>query len=145
MTMTGTGMDPYRCTGKSCRHSCDITLDDCEKAIIALRVAAFDPTGGPCVGEYVRFADGVMRRISYVWPERVQISDSGSFYLDEGYMSFSGSLYPFVPTKTLTLAEETREASVWFFYHDYWTPPKDIYATVPVRVRLTSTKSAGSR
>jgi hypothetical protein len=143
MTSTEEEMNPYRCTGESC-DSGDITFDECEKAIIALRVAAFDSTEGPCVGECVRFADGVMRRISYVWPDRVQISDSGSFCLGEDYASVSESLYPSVPTATLTLTEETREASAWFFNHDWWTAPKDIYVTLPVRVWISSARGGDS-
>jgi hypothetical protein len=42
-----------------------MALDDRDKAILAARVAAFDSTEGPRVGDYVRFADGVTRRISY--------------------------------------------------------------------------------
>jgi hypothetical protein len=88
-----------------------MALDDRDKAILAARVAAFDPTEGPRVGDYVCFADGVTRRISYVWPDDIQTSDDGSFYLGKGYMSFSGVLYTHMPTETLTLTKGTRDAS----------------------------------
>jgi hypothetical protein len=34
-------------------------------------------------------------------------------------MSFSGRLYNSVPTDTLTLTEDTRNASTWFFHHNH--------------------------
>ncbi len=75
-------------------------LDDRDHAIIASRLAAFDEEPDVRVGDYVDFADGVSRRVSHVFPREwgddygVQTSDGGSFYLDEGFVSFSGSLYP---------------------------------------------------
>lgn len=116
-------------------------LDDRDKAILAMRVAAFDPMDCPRVGDYVDFADGVTRQISYVWPDDVQTSDGGSFYLGEGYMSFSGSLYTSVPTETLTLTESTRKASAWFFRHDYWAAQNGVHVPVLMRVWMCSAKA----
>jgi hypothetical protein len=113
-------------------------LDDRDKAILAARVAAFDSTEGPRVGDYVRFADGVTRRISWVWPDDIQTSDGGSFYLGEGYMSFSGALYTSVPTETLTLTKETGDASAWFFHHDDWKAHNDVHVRVSVRAWISS-------
>jgi hypothetical protein len=110
------------------------TFDDRDATILAKRVAAFDPTEGPREGDYVEFSDGVTRRISYVWPSAVQTSDSGSFYLGNGYMSFSGGLYSTVPTETLTLTDAVREAWAWFFHHDQREAHNSIHVRVPVRV-----------
>jgi hypothetical protein len=119
-----------------------IPLDARDAAILAARVAAFDPTEGPRVGDYVHFIDGVKRQISYEWPDGVQTSDGGSFYLGEGYMSFSGGLYTSVPTETLTLMEgTTREASAWFFHHDRWTAHNAVHVRVSVRVWMSSAKA----
>jgi hypothetical protein len=116
----------------------DLALDDRDKAILAVRVAAFNSTEGPRVGDYVRFADGVTRRISYVWPDGIQTSDGGSFYLGNGCMSFSGTLYTHVPTETLTLTKETRDASAWFFHHDLWEAHNSVHVHVSVRVWISS-------
>jgi hypothetical protein len=116
-------------------------LDDRDQAILSARVAAFDPTEGPREGDYVDFADGVTRWISYVWPNDVQTSDDGSFYLGDGYMSFSGALYMPVPTKTLTLTETTREASAWFFHHDHRTAHNGVDVRVSMRVWISSAKA----
>lgn len=137
--MTKAETKPVRRTWSAGR---DIPLDDRDAAILAARVAAFDPVEGPRVGDYVHFNDGVTRQISYVWPDSVQTSDGGSFYLGKGYMSFSGGLYTAVPTETLTLVEGvTREAGAWFFHHDHWTAHNDVHVRVPVRVWMSSAKA----
>jgi hypothetical protein len=117
-----------------------MALDKKDQEILAARVAAFDPTEGPRVGDYVEFADGIIRLISHVWADDaewrggVQTSDGGSFYLGDGYMSFSGGLYMSVPHESLTLTEDTRETRVWFFHHDYHTAHNGIDALITMRV-----------
>jgi hypothetical protein len=119
-----------------------MTLDDRDQAILAARVAAFDPTEGPREGDYVDFADGVTRQISYVCPDGVQTSDNGRFYLGKGYLSFSGGHYGAVPTETLTLIEGvTREAWAWFFHHDHRVAHNDIDVRVLMRVWISSAKA----
>jgi hypothetical protein len=99
-------------------------LDDRDIAIIHRRLDAFDERTGPRVGDYVRFADGVLRRISYHWTDGTgwdggcQSSDGGSFHLNDGGCSFSGSLYSTVPTESLTLTDERRDGRAWIFHHD---------------------------
>ena len=117
------------------------SFDDRDAAIFAARVAAFDPAGGPCVGDYVEFIDGVTRQVSHVWPDGVQTSDGGSFYLGNGCMSFSGGLYPTVPIETLTLTDDVRETLAWFFHHDEWTAGNSVYMPVPMRVWKSTAKS----
>lgn len=117
------------------------TLDQRDQDILTHRIAAFNAVEGPHVGDYVAFADGVTRRISHIWPDGVQTSDDGSFYLGEGYMSFSGSLYVSVPTETLTLTDETCEAGAWFFHHNHHTAHNGINVIVPVRVWTSTAKA----
>jgi hypothetical protein len=65
-------------------------LDARDTEILAQRIYAFEQVTGPRVGDYVRFADDVTRRISYIWRDEhdqafnVQTSDGGSFYLGNG-------------------------------------------------------------
>ena len=118
----------------------EMVLDERDRAIFAARVAQFDPTEGPRVGDHVDFTDGVSRLISYVWGDGtdeldgVQTSDGGSFYLGDGYMSFSGSLYICVPHDTLTLTEETRATVAWFFHHDWHSRDNGVDVKVAMRV-----------
>lgn len=77
------------------------------------------------VGDFVRFADGVARRVSYIWTDEhgeifsVQTSGGGSFYLADGFVSFSGSLYHGVPFESLTDTGDRHDGDVWFFHHDF--------------------------
>jgi hypothetical protein len=90
---------------------------------------------GPLVGDYVIFADGVMRRVSYIWPESVQTSDGGSYYLSgDGHMSMSGNLYTSVPLETLTDTGTTRPAYAWIFHHGWAQASNGVHFTIPVRV-----------
>lgn len=114
--------------------------DERDDAILAERVAALDAVEGPRVGDFVRFNEGTVRRISYIWRDEhetafnVQTSDGGSFYLGNGYVSMSGSLYSGVKLDTLTLTDETRTGSVWFFHHDMAGQDRGVGARMTFRV-----------
>jgi len=98
-------------------------FDERDEAIRQRRIALLNRREGPRCGDYVEFADGVVRRVSHVWcfePDGyVQTSTDGSFYLGDGHVSFSGALFPGVSSDTLTKTEQTRPGHVWFFHHDY--------------------------
>ena len=74
-------------------------LDLHDSEILNARVTRLLYVESPKQGDFVRFADVVLRRISHVWldengsPDSIQTSDGGSFYLGDGYLSFSGSLF----------------------------------------------------
>lgn len=114
-------------------------FDDKDAAILTERVATLDAVSGPRVGDYVIFLDGTERRISHIWgdgqsTDSVQTSDGGSYYLGNGYVSMSGSLYSGVKPETLMDTGEKRDGSVWFFHHDYATAGGRVYTTMPFRV-----------
>lgn len=122
-------------------------LDARNQEILAQREALRDAIEGPRVGDFVRFADGILRRISHIWDfadgcdAMVQTSDGGSFYLGDGSMSFSGSLYSSVNVRTLTLTEETRTGGAWFFHHDWPEAHNGIDVALTCRV-YTCTENA---
>src|SRR5438309_10692209 len=103
------------------------TFDERDEAILCERTEALNKRDGPRIGDFVIFADGIERRISYIWgfenqdgfwsarPDSVQTSDGGSYYLGEGYVSMSGSLYTSVPIGTLADTGERKAGQVWFF------------------------------
>ncbi len=116
-------------------------LDERDLAIIAERFLLLEREVGPRCGDHVDFADGVSRRISHVYSREqwgsewgVQTSDGGSWYLGEGFVSFSGSLFPTVPGGSLTLTDVERVGSVWIFHHDRWCAFNGVDAVVPFRV-----------
>jgi hypothetical protein len=109
-------------------------LDARDQEILAGRVEKLNEQEGVRVGDYVLFADVVLRRVSYDWGDSVQTSDGGSYYLGNGYVSMSGSLYTSVPKESLHLTEEVLEGDVWFFHHDWRTAHNGISALVKFRV-----------
>jgi hypothetical protein len=114
--------------------------DTQDAALIADRMAALKARKGPQVGEFVRFADGTMRRISYHWTDDagwdggVQTSDGGSFHLGEYGISFSGSLYSTIPTDELKPTDETLPGSVWVFHHGFPGAGRGVDTRVDMRV-----------
>jgi hypothetical protein len=126
-------------------------FDERDAAILAARQVALDANTGPRVGDFVIFADDIMRRISHIWKfdaddsgpaiHDVQTSDGGSWYLAEGYCSFSGTLYRSVGASTLTDTGETSEGSVWFFHHDFSQAHNGVIARARFRVYRCSEKA----
>lgn len=94
----------------------------------------------PAVGEWVRLADGTMRRVSHVWdwgdgPESIQTSDGGSWHLHgSGTVSFSGSLHPGIKPDTLTLTGEQLPGWVWIWHHGYAAAHNGVDVRVSFRV-----------
>ena len=120
------------------------TLDERDRQIMWERRDSIELIDGPRCGDYVEFADGTTRRVSHVWGEDwgedsgVQTSDGGSFYLGNGYVSFSGGLYRMVKMGTLTLTGERRPGRAWFLHHDWATRDNGVGVTIPFRVYTCS-------
>lgn len=114
--------------------------DTTDTALVAARVAAMDARPGPRVGDFVRFACGTVRRISYHWKSAmgwdggIQTSDTGSFHLGEHGVSFSGSLYRCVPINSLTETDERRDGAVWIFHHGFARAHSAVHFEVLFRV-----------
>lgn len=92
------------------------------------RTTLRDGQTGPRVGDYVLFPDDMPRdglyeryieRISHDWGDGVQTSPGGSWYLGDGFASFSGSLNSTIPKARLEDTGETKLGSFWFFKGDY--------------------------
>lgn len=138
--LTVDGLDEFR------RNHVELQLDarDAETAIE--RMAQRDDSADyPKVGDFVRFSDGTMRRISCHWTDGTgwdggcQTSDlyglhSGRYYLGDGYCNFSGGLHPAVPTEQLKPTDEFMLGAVWMFRHDHWTAHNGVDFTVPFPV-----------
>ena len=115
-------------------------LDKIDSKILKARQAAFlrRRRREPKQGDFVRFADGVLRRIAHVWTDsngdvvsvQTSYSNDSSFYLGLGYMEFSGSLYPGVPPETLKRTKERMPGSCWFFHHDFARAHNGVYVKV---------------
>lgn len=112
-------------------------LDDRDRAILEARRAQLDTIPGPRVGDWVHFSDGTERRISHDWGDEVQTSDGrygSSFYLGNGYASFSGGLYGVTAKTALVDTGKTRSGTCWIFHHDYQTAGGGVDTFIPFRV-----------
>ena len=116
-------------------------IDERDARIALDRWRHLDLIDGPRVGDFVEFADGRTRRVSFLTPDEwlpeidsVQTSDGGSFYLSGSYVSFSGSLYQGVPRSALELTYERRPGDCWIFHHDQWGAGNGVPVVVPWRV-----------
>lgn len=109
-------------------------LDDRDAAILAKRWRMLDEVESIRCGDFVSFADGVLRRASHLWDDSVQTSDGGRYYLGEGHISMSGSLHDGVSRQTLTRTSEYRLATVWFFHHNQRRSHNGVDVQIPFRV-----------
>jgi hypothetical protein len=111
-----------------------MNLDAKDIQILNDRLATRYQEKGPQVGDVVYFPDGSRRRFSHDWGDVIQTSFGGSFYLGNGYTSYSGGLERAKPVQNMINTGKTEEANFWFFHHDY--PVKDggvdVKALVPV-------------
>jgi hypothetical protein len=81
---------------------------------------------GPMVGDFVDMPDGSRRRFTHDWGDSIQTtcgpahpcSNDQSFYLGEGFASFSGSLDPAIRKCKLAPAGEYAVGRFWFFHHE---------------------------
>lgn len=114
-----------------------------DEEILAARRAALDEVTGPRIGDYVVFTDGVTRRFAHDWgtDNGIQTCDGGSFYLGDGYVSMSGSLYGKIPHSSLTLTEQVHDGSVWFFHEDWAKAHNAVHVKIPFRIYTTTLTS----
>ena len=120
-----------------------IRISERDHAILQDNVIVYDKAKGPRVGDFIRFSDNVMHRFSHHWGDSIQTSkiDSGSFYFDRGWASFSGSLDPAIDINEIHETSETRLGRVWFFHHGFAHAHSAVYAVVPFRVYETDMPS----
>ena len=109
--------------------------------LLERRIRLRDEDTGPRIGDFViphcSFATGKERteRIAHDWGDLgVQTAPGGSFYLGEGFVSFSGALNPMISTALLDPTGEIREGWFWFFSRDLRKARNGVKAQAPCRV-----------
>jgi hypothetical protein len=121
------------------------TKDEQDNAIAEERQAAFLNRQEIKSGDFIRFPDGTLKRVAHVWkdendkPESIQptMYEAGrdwSFYLGEGWMSFSGSLNTGIAASHFRKTDELMQGTCWFFHHDYATAGGAVYYKINCRV-----------
>jgi hypothetical protein len=116
-------------------------FDARDAGILAEREQLFNQNQGPRVGDFLRVPDGVLR-FTHDWGDSIQTTvgakhpcyGDGSFYLSDGYASFSGSLDPAIDKTKLRDTGETLEGSFWFFHHNQACAENGVYFKLPCRV-----------
>jgi len=114
--------------------------------LLRKRVKMYNRKKGPRVGDWVRLNNGVMTRFTYDWGiheredlgiqigDRERAGDCGSFFLGDGYCSYSGSLDPCILRKNLRRTNKMKEGRVWFFHLNHWCADNGINFKVKFRV-----------
>lgn len=113
--------------------------DERDLEILKRREQMLNERTGPRVGDWVYLkGENEPRRFTYDWGDSIQVGHStgecGSFYLGEGYVSYSGSLDPSVSKDSLVELDETRPGNVWFFHHDHMSAHNGVNHTMAFRV-----------
>lgn len=116
-------------------------FDNVDAAILAEREKLFNAVEGPRVGDFLRTPDGMLR-FTHDWGEDIQTTvrakhpcyGDASFYLSEGYASFSGSLDSAISKTLLRDTGEKQDGSFWFFHHGWVTAENGVYFKMPCRI-----------
>lgn len=88
-------------------------------AIFNERVAAYDKKPGARVGDYLILPYGLCTRFTHKWDDHIQTGgNSSSFYLGNGYISYSGGLDSGVKLSDIELTDEVKSGMIWFFDKD---------------------------
>jgi len=111
-------------------------FDERDAAIRAERLIEWQARSGPRVGDFVRLANGELRRFAHHWGDSIQPTSKGggSFYFFGSGMSMSGGLDPAIPIERIVDTGETRDGWCWFFHHGFSGAHRGVDFTVPCRV-----------
>lgn len=121
-------------------------LDAVDADILEARKAALSDTCEVIVGDWLRFDDGRMERVTHIWPAdwhedeiaRAQTTHpkfgGGSFYLGRTACSYSGALDGGIKVDRFTFSGEMKPGPVWFFHHDSHRAHNGVNVEIPFRV-----------
>lgn len=110
-------------------------IDSAEKNLSILRrnMKAYDEREGPRVGDFLELPYGMMTRFTHAWDDGIQLG-WGSFYLGEGYCSYSGSLEPSIPYEAILPTDKKEMGAVWFFHQGSSGGGRGVYFKAAFRV-----------
>lgn len=96
-------------------------FDEKDAFLLAEKIRLREKIPGPRIGDYVFLKNGSLHRFTHEWDESIQTAPAGngSFYLGNGYASYSGGLDPAIPKDKLELIPyQEMNGRFWFFHHD---------------------------
>ena len=117
------------------------TFDTLDAEILVKREKLFNELEGPRVGDFLSTPEGMLR-FTHDWGDEIQTTvrpshpcnGDASFYLSEGYVSFSGSLNPSIKKNLLEDTGEKQDGSFWFFHHNFAGAGRGVHFRIPCRV-----------
>lgn len=93
--------------------------------ILLTRYTALNKQQGARVGDFLKLTPPDPRcpnytRFTHDWGDTIQTGGTvgGSYYLANGFLSYSGGLDPGIATADLILTDEVKDGHVWFFDED---------------------------
>jgi len=100
------------------------------------RVEALNKITTPRVGDFLKLPYGLYTRFTHEWDDSIQTggSEHGSYYLGDGYCSYSGGLDSGVKFKDIQPTSETKEGKVWFFDKNMSGADRGVDFKIPFRV-----------
>jgi hypothetical protein len=107
------------------------------QGILKERIEAYNKKEGLRVGDYVIDLDGTVSRVTHIYSDgdfQAGGSKEGSFYLGNGYCSYSGSLNSCKDIKKAIYTGKKLNGSIWFFSNDIAEAHNGVYFEMPFRV-----------
>jgi hypothetical protein len=109
-------------------------LDEVDTRLVNERLGRRALIKGPRIGDLVVFHDGPTRFIAHIWPDGIQVSAGGSFYLAaSGGLSFSGQPFHSVDSRGLVRVAQKAQTKAWIFHHDQLAAGNGIEINIPAR------------
>ena len=111
-------------------------------AILETRMKQYNAIPGARVGDWIREPDGRMTRATHDWNddgetcETIQHggNENSSYYLGDGYLSYSGGLDSGIKKCWLRETAEKKDGCVWIFDHGFAGAGRGVGFVVEFRV-----------
>lgn len=110
--------------------------------IVENRLELWNEDQEPRVGDFIKMSNKSYERFAYKWPDGMQTTNGGSFYLGDGYASMSGALNPTIPFDKIKRTDEMKEGFFWIFHNDIWQEGYGIDVLAPCRVYRFENKAS---
>ena len=97
-------------------------ISDKDLNILKTRIKEYDRIKDARVGDFFITSEDHYVRFTHAWDDHIQTSESeksGSFYLGNGYISYSGGLDPGFKYSEIVDTGQIKKGWIWFF-HDGW-------------------------
>lgn len=103
--------------------------------ILQNRTETYNNRPGARVGDFLKLPTGKFTRFTYSWDDHIQTGGmGGSYYLGNGYLSYSGGLDPGVKKSDIVETDEKKDGLVWIFDKDEHRAHNAVHFKIEQRV-----------